>query len=248
MAAAKLPKPKAKARAPHGKADARAVVAKLRAMGSPKVRDGMARYAIPADKAVGISVGALRAYAKKLGRDHALALALWKTDLYEARMLATFVGEPDLLTPAQMDAWCRDFDSWALCDTACFGFFDRSPHAWGKVGAWAGRRDEFVKRAAFALLASLALHDEKSPDQPFLDGLDLIERAADDERNFVKKGVNWALRTIGKRNAALNAAAVGTAERLAESDSPAARWTGKDALRDLASPATARRLARRAAR
>jgi 3-methyladenine DNA glycosylase AlkD len=208
----------------------------------------MARFAIPATNAVGIPVGALRAYAKKLGRDHALALALWKDGLYEARMLATFVDDPEQVTPAQMDAWCRDFDNWAICDTACFALFDRTPHAWAKVKAWAGRRDEFVRRAAFALLASLASHDAESGDAPFAQGLALIERASDDERNFVMKAVNWALRAIGERNAALNAAALKTAERLAASPDKAPRWIGKDALRQLASPAVARRLAARAAR
>lgn len=226
--------------------DVRDVVAHLRKVGSKSVRDGMARYAIPATNAVGISVGALRAYAKKLGADHALALALWKDGLYEARMLACFVDDPAQVTAAQMESWCRAFDSWAICDTACFALFDRTPHAWAKVQTWAGRREEFQKRAAFALLASLAVHDKKSEDGPFLRALGLIEEAADDERNFVTKGVNWALRTIGKRSADLHAAAVDTAQRLAASPDPARRWVGKDALRDLASPAVARRLAARA--
>lgn len=224
--------------------DVRAVVAHLRGLSSKATRDGMARYAIPATNALGIPVGKLRAYAKQLGRDHALALALWKTEIYEARMLATFVADPALVTAAQMESWCRDFDSWAICDTACFALFDRTPHAWSKVTAWARRRDELVRRAAFALLASLALHDKKAEDAPFVAGLRLVEGAADDERNFVMKGVSWALRTIGKRNAALHAAAVETARRLAASDDAAPRWIGKDALRDLASPASARRLAR----
>jgi 3-methyladenine DNA glycosylase AlkD len=223
----------------------RDVLAHLRKLGSKSVRDGMARYAIPATNAVGIPVGALRAYAKQLGRDHDLALALWKDGLYEARMLACFVDDPAQVTAAQMDAWCRDFDSWAICDTACFALFDRTPHAWAKVSAWAGRREEFVKRAAFALLASLAVHDKDGPDAPFARALPLIERAADDERNFVMKGVNWALRTIGERSAALNTAAVETAKRLAASTDAAPRWVGKDALRGLASPAVARRLAKR---
>jgi 3-methyladenine DNA glycosylase AlkD len=215
---------------------------------SKSVRDGMSRYAIPNDHALGVRMGDIQKLAKQLGRDHALALALWKDGLYEARMLATFVDDPEQVTPAQMDAWCRDFDNWAICDTACFALFDRTPHAWAKVKAWAGRRDEFVRRAAFALLASLASHDAESGDAPFAQGLALIERAADDERNFVMKGVSWALRTIGERNAALNAAALKTAERLAASPDKAPRWIGKDALRQLASPAVARRLAARAAR
>jgi 3-methyladenine DNA glycosylase AlkD len=225
--------------------DVRAVVAHLRGLSSKATLDGMARYAIPATNALGIPVGKLRAYAKQLGRDHALALALWKTEIYEARMLATFVDDPALVTGAQMESWCRDFDSWAICDTACFALFDRTPHAWSKVTVWAPRRDEFVRRAAFALLASLAVHDKEAEDASFVAGLRLVEGAAADERNFVMKGVNWALRTVGKRNAALHAAAVETARRLAASDDAAPRWIGKDALRDLASPASARRLARK---
>ena len=204
----------------------------------------MARYAIPSNRAFGVTVGAMRAYAKKLGRDHELALALWADGHYEARMLACFVDDPALVTTAQMDRWCRDFDNWAICDTACFQLFDRTPHAWKKVAAWAPRREEFVRRGAFALLASIALHDKQAEDAPFLRGLRLVERGAPDERNFVKKAVSWALRSIGRRNLALNAASVKVAERLAASSKPAARWVGKDALRELTSSAVKKRFAK----
>jgi 3-methyladenine DNA glycosylase AlkD len=157
-------------------------------------------------------------------------------------LLAIFIDDPALVSAAQMDRWCREFDSWAVCDTACFHLFARTPHAWRKVAQWSRRRDEFVKRAAFALLASLCLHDKKAGDDSFIEGLRLVEQAADDERNFVKKAVNWALRTVGKRNPQLHAAAVTVAQRLAASESATPRWVGKDALRDLASPATAHRL------
>jgi len=226
-------------------ADVATVIALLERQGSQKIRDGMARYAIPSDKAFGISVGALRQYAKRLGPNHDLAAALWKSGIYEARMLATFVDDPARVTPAQMDRWCEDFDNWAICDTACFALFDRTPHAWAKVEKWARSRDEFVRRAAFALLASLTVHDKRAGDEPFAKGLVLVERAASDERNFVKKAVNWALRSIGKRSAALNRAAIDVAKRLGESTNPAARWVGKDALRELASPAVQKRLAAR---
>lgn len=209
------------------------VVASLKRMGSKRVRDGMARFAIPADKAFGIPVGEIRACAKRLGRDHDLAEELWVAGWYEARMLACFVAEPARVTPALMDRWCRDFDSWAICDTACFHLFDRTPHAWRKVRAWSRRREEFEKRAAFALLASLALHDKKASDELFAESLPLVERGASDERNFVKKAVNWALRAIGKRSPALHTAAVALAQRLAESSDSAPRWVGKDALREL---------------
>jgi 3-methyladenine DNA glycosylase AlkD len=226
--------------------DVEGVLAFLRRKGSKKNVDGMARYGIVANKVFGVSVGTLRAHAKKVGRSHELAAGLWATGWYETRMLAAFVDEPARVSPAQMDRWSRDFDNWAICDTVCFHLFDKTPHAWAKVKQWGDRRDEFVKRAAYALLASLSVHDKTAPDRPFVDGLKLIERAAVDDRNFVKKAVNWALRSIGKRNAALNAAAVAVSRRLAESPHAAARWVGKDALRELTtSPAVLRRLAKR---
>jgi 3-methyladenine DNA glycosylase AlkD len=144
-----------------------------------------------------------------------------------------------------MDRWCRDFDNWAICDSLCFHLFDRTPHAWQKVTQWSGKHDEFGKRAGFALLWALSVHDKHADDKPFVQGLLLVERAAGDDRNFVKKAVNMALRAIGKRNPALNAAAVAVARRLADSPEPAARWVGNDALRELTSPAVIRRLAAR---
>ncbi|HET6668889.1 MAG TPA: DNA alkylation repair protein [Pyrinomonadaceae bacterium] len=225
-------KSRKKSAAPSGDIDATAVVEKLKRLGSKSVRDGMARYAIPADNAFGIAVGTLHKLAKQLGRNHNLALALWKSGWFEARMLATFVDEPERVTPAQMDRWCRDFDSWAICDTVCFHLFDRTPHAYAKVEQWAERREEFIKRGAFALLACLALHDKAADDEAFLRYLPLIEKAAPDERNFVKKGVSWALRSIGRRQI-VKGAVLDVAARLAASPEPAARWIGKDALRDL---------------
>jgi 3-methyladenine DNA glycosylase AlkD len=162
-------------------------------------------------------------------------------------LLAAYVAEPERVTPAQMDSWCRDFDNWGTCDTMCFVLFDRTPHAWRKVEQWSGRRDEFERRAAFALLASLALHDRSAANAQFERGLALIEDAATDDRNFVKKAVSWALRSIGRRNASLHAAALRTSRRLAPSRNAAARWIGKDALRELTGPVVARRLAAQAA-
>jgi 3-methyladenine DNA glycosylase AlkD len=224
------------------RAEVASVLAWLKKHSSVRNREGMARYGLPSDNALGVSVANIRLLAKKLGRDHDLALALWETGVYEARMLTSFVDEPSRVTPAQMDRWCRDFDNWGICDTLCFHLFDKTPHAWKKITKWSDARAEFVKRASFALLASVALHDKAAPDKFFLDSLTLIERAAPDDRNFVKKAVSWALRGIGKRNPALQAASVKLARRLTESSHPAARWTGKDALRDLASPATVRRM------
>jgi 3-methyladenine DNA glycosylase AlkD len=204
----------------------------LKKHSSKAVRDGMARYAVPSDHAYGVSVKDIKALSKELGRDHELALALWDTGVYEARMLASYVGDPERMTPAQMDRWCRDCDNWAYCDSLSFNLFDRSLHAWTMVERWSKRKPEFEKRTAFALLWSLALHDKSSADERFLHGLTLIEREACDERNFVKKAVNMALRAVGRRRT-LNAAATEVARRLAESDDRTERWVGKDALRDL---------------
>lgn len=228
--------------APELKANVASVLAWLKRRSSARNREGMARFGLTSQNTLGVSVANIRGLAKRLGRDHDLALALWDTGVYEARMLTTFVDEPSRVTPAQMDRWCRDFDSWGICDALCFHLFDKTPHAWKKIAKWSDARAEFVKRASFALLASVALHDKTAPDKPFLDSFALIERAATDERNFVKKAVSWALRGIGKRSGALNSAAIKLARRLADSAHPAARWTGKDALRDLATPATTRRL------
>jgi 3-methyladenine DNA glycosylase AlkD len=217
----------------------------LKKHSSKAVRDGMLRYAIPNEHALGVRMGDIQKLARQLGSDHALALALWKTGVYEARMLTAYVDEPERVTPAQMDAQARDFDNWAICDTLCFALWVRTPLAFAKIRKWAGHRDELVKRAAFALLASVALKDRSARDAEFLRGLRLIEKAATDDRNFVKKGVNWALRGIGERNLALNAAAVKLANKLAQAAEPAPRWIGKDALRQLGSAATQRRLQRK---
>lgn len=219
-----------------------AALADLRSLASEATLKGYARYAIPAENAIGVSMANLKLLAKKLGKSHELAAGLWATGIYEARMLATLVDEPAKVSVEQMERWALEFDSWAICDTACFCLFDRTPQAWSLVEAWAERPEEFVKRAAFALLASLVLHAKKAPDEKFLHGLLLIEAAAADERNFVKKAVNWALRTIGKKNASLHAAALEVAERLAAAQEPAQRWVGKDALRELKSEAVDRRL------
>jgi 3-methyladenine DNA glycosylase AlkD len=214
----------------------------LERRGTKKNRDGMARYAIVSAQAFGVSMATMAALARELGRDHELALALWRTGWFEARMLATLVDEPARVTAPQMEQWCGDFDNWAICDTACFKLFDRSPLAWRKIRPWSRRRAEFEKRAGFALIASLALHDKQAPDQAFLELLPVVEKGAGDERNFVKKGVSWALRGIGHRNAGLHTAAIDLASRLAASDDRTRRWIGKDVLRDLQRPAVLKRL------
>lgn len=210
-------------------------LAALQALGTEEGRLGMARYGIVAAKVYGVSVANIRALAKQMGRDHALADELWRTGWYEARLLAAFVDDPKLVTPAQMDRWAAEFENWADCDTLCFHLFDKTPHAFAKVDQWAADEREFVRRAAFALLASVALHDRKAADAPFLERLPLIEAASTDPRNFVKKGVSWALRGIGNRKSpVLKAAAQAMADKLAASSDNTARWIGRDAQKAFA--------------
>lgn len=194
---------------------------------------GMARFGINPAQRMGLSVPAMRRIAKTLGHDHALALALWGTGIPDARIVAGMVAEPVKLNSRQMDAWAKDFNSWDVCDQVCGSAFLASPLAWRKVAAWAKRRDEFVRRAAFALLATLAVHDKQSDNARFVAALSLIEAAADDDRNYVKKAVNWALRNIGKRNATLNLAAIEAARRIQLQGTQPARWIAADALREL---------------
>lgn len=218
------------------KASAREVVAELRRLSTKAQRDALSRYGIVAPSALGVSVGQLKKLSKTLGRQQALAEDLWATDIYEARMLAAFIGEPERVTAALMDRWCKDFDNWAICDQVCFHLFDRTPHAWDKVARWSKRTQEFEKRAAFALLWGLTVHDKQADDTQFVKALKLIESAAGDDRHFVKKAVNMALRATGKRNPRLRAAAAQTAERLASAKSESAQWVGRDALRELGGP------------
>jgi len=225
--------------------EAESAVEWLKRRGTKAGRDGMARYNLPSDRALGVAMRDVQALAKRLGRDHDLALALWDTGWYEARLLAAYVDEPERVTAAQMDRWCRDFDNWGVCDTVCFVLFDRTPFAWQKVEKWASRREEFIKRAAFALLWSLTVHDKAASDAQFERGLTLVEREAPDDRNLVKKAVNMALRAVGKRNRPLNTASIAVARRLAASSQSAAAWVGKDALRELTSPAVAKRLSKK---
>ncbi|HXJ57561.1 MAG TPA: DNA alkylation repair protein [Verrucomicrobiae bacterium] len=209
----------------------------LEQRGSRRIAEGMGRYGIQTElKVFGVAMGTLLSLRKQLGRDHALAVALWKSGCYEARLLATLVDDPQRVTRQQMNSWAASFENWADCDTACFHLFDRTPFAWDQARQWAKAPREFVKRAGFVLMACLALHDKDAPDSKFLPLLTLIERGANDERNFVKKGVNWALRSIGRRGLHLNEAARLVARRLAKSKAEAPRWIGRDALRELASP------------
>lgn len=219
----------------------------LESRGSRKTRDELlSRYGITAAKAYGVPVGVIQKLARETGRDHALAAALWETGWYEAQLATAYIDEPEKVTAAQMDRWAKDWDNWGIVDTLCFCLFDRTPHAWGKVEQWSRRREEYIRRGAFALLACLALHDRAATDARFLKSLKLIEKVATDERNFVKKGVSWAVRAIGGRNKALNTATLELCGRLAASEDPTARSIGKLGIRDLGSAALQRRFARRA--
>ena len=203
---------------------------------------GMAKFGIVVNGRLGISVPDMRKLAKEVGKDHDLALGLWKTGIAEAKMVASMIGDPVKLTEEQMEYWVKDFDSWDVCDQVCMNLFDKSPLAWKKVIDWSVRDEEFVKRAAFALIACLAWHDKKAEDQKFIDLLPVIKQASTDDRNFVKKAVNWALRHIGKRNRNLNKAALGAAAEIQQIDSKAARWIASDAIRELESEAVQKRL------
>jgi 3-methyladenine DNA glycosylase AlkD len=209
------------------------VLAWLKRRGTARNVKAMDRYGIVAKRAFGVQMSTLLAMKKKVGKDQPLSIALWKTGWYEARLLAALVGDPARVTAAQMNAWAAGFENWADCDTACFHLFDKTPLAWQKARQWSRSPHEFVKRGGFVLMACLALHDKTTPDKRFLPFLSLIQKGARDERNFVKKGVNWALRSIGRRSQTLNRAASAVARRLAASEEAAPRWVGKDALREL---------------
>ena len=194
---------------------------------------GMARFGIASTGTLGVSIPIVRRLAKTFGHEHQAALELWDSGIHEARILAALVDKPAWVTEEQMEAWVADFDSWDVCDQVCSNLFDKTPFAYAKAAAWAERQEEFVRRAGFALMAALSVHDKTASNQAFLAFLPLIERQANDGRNFVKKAVNWALRQIGKRNAALLEPALALAETLSVSADPSSRWVGKDAAREL---------------
>jgi 3-methyladenine DNA glycosylase AlkD len=220
------------------------VMQRLKSLSDPEAVKGMARFGINPENTCGISVPNLRKLAKEVGRDHALAQELWASGVHEARILASMVDEPKLVTEEQMEAWVRDFDSWDVCDQVCMNLFEKVPVAWCKVSEWSQREEEFVKRTAFALLACFAWHDKGAADERFIELMPVIVSGASDERNFVRKAVNWALRNIGKRNPNLKKAAIATAREIQGIDSKAARWIAADALRELSGEAVQKRLAK----
>ena len=223
------------------------ILRELKSKGDLRNAEGMARFGIKSSNVYGVPTPEIRNVGKRLGRDHALAADLWATGNLEARTLASLVDDPQKVSASQMERWVREFDNWAICDGCCFNLFDKTPFAYDKALEWSSRDEEFVKRAGFALMAALALHDKTADDLRFLAFLPAILEEADDGRNFVKKAINWALRQIGKRDLKLNRAAVEVAEELKGRDSAAARWVAADALRELTSDAVMTRLERRSA-
>ena len=228
------------------RARTREVLGELRAAADPTRTPGMARVGINVERALGVSIPHCRRIARVHRLDHGLALDLWTTGIHEARILASMVDDPTQVTRPQMESWVRDFDSWDVCDQTCSNLFGSTPYAYAKAKTWVRRKEEFAKRAGFTLIAERAVHDRERDDAFWLTWLPVIRGGATDDRNYVRKAVNWALREIGKRDLALNAAAIVEAERLLEIDAKGARWIARDALRELRSEAVQERLRRRA--
>lgn len=209
------------------------IITDLKQHATTQASEGMARFGIRPAQALGVSIPTLRKMAKEIGRNHALALALWDSGIREARILASMIDEPRLVSAQQMEEWVNDFDSWDVCDQVCGNLFDKTPYAYQKAVHWCQQEKEFVRRAGFVMMAELAVHDKQSPDEAFMQFFPLIKYYADDERNFVKKAVNWSLRQIGKRNGRLRTLALQCASDIQRMDSKTARWVAKDALKEL---------------
>ena len=221
------------------------IIIRLKSLANPKAVEGMARYGINPENTYGVSVPNLRKIARETGKDHDLAQQLWASGIHEARLVASMIDQPKLVTGEQMESWVKDFDSWDVCDQCCSNLFDKTRLAYQKAAEWSQREEEFVRRAGFALMAALAVHDKKAADEEFLKFLPLIKKASTDGRNFVKKAVNWALRQIGKRNLNLNKAAIKTAGEIQQIDAGSARWIAADAIRELTGEAVQKRLAKK---
>ncbi len=219
------------------------IVDEIRKRGNTKAVAGMARFGIQTSKSFGVSIPQLRELARKIGKNHSMAEQLWRTGIHEARILAGMIDDPSKVTEDQMEEWVADFDSWDIVDGSCGNLFDKTGLAIRKAHEWSKRKEEYVKRAGFVLMAELAVHDSKASDETFLDFLPVIIGEASDERNFVKKAVNWALRQIGKRNAILNAAAIKTCAEIKDSDSRSGKWIAADAIRELTSAPVKKKLA-----
>jgi len=218
------------------------ILKKLKSLSDPKAVEGMARFGINPENTFGVSIPNLRQIAKETGKDHALAQQLWASGIHEARILASMVDDPKMVTEEQLERWVKDFDSWDVCDQCCMNLFEKTQFAYQKAVEWSSNDKEFIKRTGFVLMARLAVSDKKADDKQFEPFLPIIKRESTDNRNFVKKAVNWALRQIGKRNLNLNGKAIETAEEIQEIDSKSARWIASDALRELTSQAVLERL------
>lgn len=227
---------------------AAAILRKLYRHRNPRAVESMARYGITANRAYGLSAPVLHGIARSIGKNHDLALKLWKTGIHDARILAALIDEPDRVTERQMEAWVKDFGNWAICDGCCLHLFDKTRFAWMKAIEWSGRNEEFIKRAGFTMMATLAVHDKERDDRAFLRLFGIIERSADDDRKYVMKSINWALRQIGKRSIFLHHHAVATAVKIAGKGNAPARWIASDALRELRSDAVIKRMQQREAR
>ena len=221
------------------------ILKRLKSLSNPDAVMGMARFGINPENTYGISIPDLRKMAKEIGRDHPLAQELWSSGIHEARILAGMIDDPKMVTEKQMESWVKDFDSWDVCDQCCMNLFEETKSAYQKCVEWSSREEEFVKRAGFVLMARLAVSDKSAKDEMFLKFLPVIEREAIDNRNFVKKAVNWALRQIGKRNIQLNKMAIRTAKEIQKMDSKSAKWVASDAIRELTSKEVQERLQRK---
>ncbi len=215
------------------------IIATLKEHGSAQGVEGMLRFGSRPAHPLGVAIPVLRKMARTIGRDHPLALELWNSGIHEAKLLASMIADPRLISPQQMDEWVNDFDTWDVCDQVCGNLFDRTPHAYQKAVEWCHRKPEFVRRAGFVMMAELAVHDKQASDEAFLQFFPLIKQYATDERNFVKKAVSWALRQIGKRNSHLRVLAVEWADALKQTNSKTAQWIAKDVLRELQKQETA---------
>ena len=220
-------------------------IERLKSLCNPENVKGMARYGINPENNLGVSVTTLRGIAREIGKDHELALQLWDTGIHDARMLAAHVDDPKFVTEKQMEKWVKDFNSWDVCDNACGHLFDRTKYAYQKAIEWSDRSEEFVKRAGFAIIAWMAVHDKKVDEEQFIKFLPIIKRESTDERNYVKKSVNWALRNIGKRSMNLNKKAIQIAREIQEINSKSARWIASDAIKELTSEKVKGRLQRK---
>lgn len=224
--------------------DVSAIIDLLKEKADARYLTGMLRFGINNEKALGVKLPEIRSLAKIIKKDHALALRLWETDIHEARILASMVADPQQVTPQLIDNWTKDFTSWDLCDQTCLNLVDRTPYAIEKALAFSQHKEEFIKRAGFVLMVALAVHDKKAGDKVFIQFLPVIEREAGDQRNFVKKAVNWALRQIGKRNDRLLPLAIQCAERILLQESKSAKWIARDALRELTNRQPSRKVAK----